>query len=257
MKAIIESLPDGILKRAAADTGERFELINQLITSRKLAAKADSLTEGDEGYWDLQFKLLSVRENYAYEKEFGEYEVPPLDELARERYETQKDKYAKVPERRASSHILFRCPPGCDREPFREKARKVLDELQAGASFEELVAEYSEDPGSKRRDGSLDRWLKFGDPGITPPYTEALFEIDEVGGYSKIVDSQFGLHIIRLDGVKAAGYLPYKDVANEIKSDLVKEFRKLAATEVRSRYMITDDAYIDGDAMEKLFAPHK
>lgn len=257
MKAIIETLPDSMLKRVANDRGERFELISQLLTSRKLAHQADSVTKEDEDYWDLYFKVIAVKEKHAYQKEFGAYEVPPLEDLAQERYVTEKDKYAKVAETRSSSHILFRCPPGCDRKPIREKAAEVLRELENGESFEDAVAEYSEDPGTKRRSGSLDRWLKFGDTNITPPYTEALFEISEVGGYSDVVDSQFGLHIIRLDGIKEAGYLPYEEVANAIKTDLVKEFRKLAAAEVRSKYSVTEDAYIDGDALEDLLAPHK
>jgi len=129
--------------------------------------------------------------------------------------------------------------------------------LRAGASFSEYVAKYSEDPGSKRRAGSLGREIAFGEKGITPPYSEALFGIENVGEYSEVTDSPFGLHIIRLDGIEPAGYLQFDEVKDTIIEAIRSEQRQLAIREVRSRYLITDDAFIDGEAMDELFAPYK
>ena len=119
------------------------------------------------------------------------------------------------------------------------------------------MAQYSEDPGRRERNGSIDRWIRLGDPSITPPYSGALFEIEKVGGYSEVTDSEFGLHIIRLDGIRAAGYLPYKAVRDRIVQDLRAEFGTLTSKQVRARFNLTDDAFIDGDAMDELFAPYK
>ncbi|KGE04735.1 Peptidyl-prolyl cis-trans isomerase PpiD [Pseudohaliea rubra DSM 19751] len=256
-EAVLATSPDKIKRRAANDLGDRFELITQLIASRKVAATAETLDKDDPGYWELQFKLLTAKEQFMFERLVADYDLPDFDELARERYKTQKDKYARYPELRASSHILFRSPPGEDRTELREKAALVLEELRAGADFEAYVQEYSEDPGSKKRAGSLDRWIRLGDPKITPPYSGALFEIDEIGGYSEVTDSQFGLHIIRLDGIQESGYAEYETVRPKIISDLRAEYKTLAAKEVRARFHLTDDAFIDGDAMEELLAPYK
>ena len=102
----------------------------------------------------------------------------------------------------------------------------------------------------------MDRWIRFGDPGITPPYSEALFDIDEIGGYSEVTDSQFGLHIIRLDGIRESSYKSFEEVRNDIMRDLVSEQRKLAAKAVNERYFLSDEAFIDGDAMDELFEPY-
>lgn len=255
--AMLASTPIVIRSPAARDPGDRFELINQWVVDEKLAREADQLTADDAGYWVLKAKLDAVKRDFMIKRHLASYEAPPLEPLVRERYKTQKDKYAKVPETRASSHILFASPPGLDRGELRKEAQRVLEELRAGADFEAYVAEYSEDPGTAARAGSLERWLRFGDPGVTPPYTEALFAIEEVGGYSEVTDSQFGLHIIRLDGIREAGYKSLDEVRVAIIEDLANEYRQLATKAVRRRYDVSDDAFIDGNAMEELFAPYK
>lgn len=257
MAASLELIPDAMRTAAANDVGERFELINNMLQVRKLAAKADALTPDVPRYWALQFEILAIKRNFVYELEQSEITLPDPHALAREYYETQKDKYATRPELRASSHILLPSPPGLPREELREKAQGLIDELRNGADFEAMVEEYSGDPGSKARGGSLNTWMRFGDPQFTPPYSEALFAIDEVGGYSEVTDSQFGIHIIRLDGIKEGGYYEFEEVQQKIYQDILQEYRKLVAMEISAKYNITDDAFIDGDAMEELFAPYK
>ena len=183
-----------------------------MLQIRKLAAKADTLSSDTPRYWQLQFEILALKRNFIFEMEQATVELPDAEKLAQEYYETQKDKYATKPETRASSHILLASPPGLPRDEVRAKAQGILSDLQSGASFEELVEEHSQDPGSKRRGGSFNRWVRFGEKGVTPPYTEALFEIEAVGGYSGVVDSQFGVHIIRLDCIREGGFYTFDEV---------------------------------------------
>jgi len=255
--AALALTPKQMRDPAANDLGDRFELINNMIQVRKLAQQAESLPTDTPGYWEMQFQILAIKRELAYSQEIGATEIPNPEALAREYYATQKDKYARKPETRSSSHILFSSPPGQPRDEVRAKAQSILEELRAGADFEEMVAEYSQDPGSKARDGAIKDWMRLGDPRYTPPYSEALFSIDAVGEYSEITDSQFGIHIIRLDGIRPSGYLPYDEVKSKIYTDIAAEFRGLAAKEINQKYKITDDAFIDGKAMEELFEPYK
>lgn len=255
--AAIAAAPAQVKTLAATDFGDRFEMINGMVTSRKMASLADALTPDDEGYWELQFQLEAVKEQFFFNRLLSQIRIGNAEPLAREYYKTRKDEYAAVAEKRASSHILFLSPPGRDRTDLRVKAQQVLEELRAGADFAALVAEHSEDRNSAARGGALDRSVIFGDTSITPPYTEALFEIEEVGGYSEVTDSEFGLHIIRLDGIEPAGYLSFEEVRGRILGDIVADFRALSSKEIRSRYHLSDDAFIDGEAMEELFAPYK
>jgi parvulin-like peptidyl-prolyl isomerase len=257
LEALLESIPESLVRRAAGDVGERYTLLNELMLNLKLVAVADALEPGDPGYAELKSKLDQVKQQFAFEKEVAAYQVPDLQALALERYETQKDKYAKVPETRASSHLLLYSPPGPDRSELRRQAQELLAQLRAGADFEAMVAEYSGDPASKERGGSIDRWATPSDPSLSPPYVGALFDIEEVGQYSEVTETQFGVHIIRLDGVRESTYKEFDEVKNEIYADLISQFQALATKSVRARFELSDDAFIDGAAMEKLFAPYK
>jgi parvulin-like peptidyl-prolyl isomerase len=256
-EAALSLSPQKLQSLAAHDLGDRFELINSMVQVRKLAAEAEKLSSDEPGYWALQFQILAIKRQFMFDRALAAFEVPDVKSLAREYYDTQRDKYATKPETRASSHLLLASPPGLDRTEVRIRAQNLLNQLRDGADFEEMVAEYSDDPGSKQRRGSLDRWIRFGEPSITPPYSEALFEIDEIGGYSEVTDSQFGVHIIRLDGIREGGYYPFEDVRDAIVKDIIAEYKALAANEIAVRYGISDDAFIDGEAMEELFAPYK
>lgn len=257
MAAMIEAWTDEMRRAAARDKGERFELLTSAIMSRKMAAEAENATPDDAGYWDMKFKILNVKQRYVFDRFMSQLDIPEFDELARERYETEKDKYAKVPEHRKASHILLRClAENCNRTELRPKAEELLKELREGADFEAMVAEYSQDPGSKARDGKLTDWIRMGDPNTLPEFVGGLFEIENVGEYSEVTDTRFGLHIIRLDERAPSFYQPYERVRDAIVRDLENEYKRLAAKDFRTRYLLSDEAYIDGDMMDRLFAPY-
>ncbi len=100
-------------------------------------------------------------------------------------------------------------------------------------------------------------WMHAGQPNIAPPYLEGLFGIEEIGGYSDVVETQFGLHIIRLDEIKESYYLSFEEVREEIIASLEAEYKELAAKEFQARYILSDEVRIDGPAMEEIFAPYK
>jgi hypothetical protein len=257
MKAMIEAWTDDMRRAAATDKGERFELLTSAIMSRKMAQEAEEAKPGDPGYWEMQFKLLGIKQRYVFDRFLETLDIPDMEDLARERYETEKDKYARVPEHRKASHILFRCAPGkCNRDELRPIAQEVLDALRAGADFEAMVAEHSQDPRSKARGGALTDWIRLGDKKVIPEFAGGLFEIEEVGGYSDVTDTRFGLHIIRFDERAPSFYQPYERVKDVIIRDLENEYKQLAAREFRRDYHFTNDAFIDGEAMDRLFAPY-
>lgn len=184
--------------------------------------------------------------------------TPDMTELAEERYTTEKEKYALVPEKRTSSHILFSCPAGeCSREELKVKAQKVLDELRAGADFVAMVQAHSGDAGTKAKNGKFDKWMREGEPGVAGPYSAGLFDIEKIGDYSDLVSSQFGIHIIRLDGIEEQNFLPFEAVKDKIVADLETEYKKLSIKDYTSKFNMTKDAVIDREALEKLMAPYK
>lgn len=256
-EAVLASSPEKVKRLAAKDLGDRFELINSLMVVRKLAAEAEELESSDPAYWDLYFEILGVREQYMFRRQLGDVKTPQVEALAREYYKTRKDHYAKVPEARGSSHILLASRPGLDRKEVRAKAQAILEELRAGGDWDTLVVEHSDDPSAASRKGALRDYIELGDSSISPPYSGALFDIQEVGEFSEVTDTQFGVHIIRLDGIRASSYKEYDDVRDKIIGDILTELRTLASKEIRARYNLDEGAFIDGPAMDELFAPYK
>ncbi len=258
---IVKSWGPDMQQAAANDAGDRIELLNMALASKKLAAMAPDAPpqEGDdEAYWRLQFAIRNAQSKYVVQQYLASLEIPDMTALAEERYETQKNKYALVPEQRLSSHILLLCAPGnCDRETRRIEAQQILEELQAGADFGELATRYSEDPGSKGQQGRFDRWLTMAETQVAPQYLGAVFEIEKVGAHSGIVDSRFGLHIVQLDDIKPAHYKPFAEVQDQIIATLRKEYIDLAAKEFDAGFRFSDETYIDTEAVEAILAPYQ
>lgn len=258
LEYLVSRWPDQMKQAAANDRGDRLELLNRELSNKKFAREADKIPPGTEAYWRLSNIVNTQKSKFVLQEYARNIEVPDMSELAAERYSTEKEKYARIPERRMSSHILFACPPGkCSREEMKTSAQKVLDELRAGADFVAMVKAYSDDPGSKAKDGKFDKWMGRGEVGVVGPYSLGVFEIEEVGEYSEIVSTRYGIHIIRLDGVKEEHYLPYEEVKAKIVADLEKDYVKLSITEYTRSFNMTADTFIDDDAIEKIFAPYQ
>ena len=115
----------------------------------------------------------------------------------------------------SASHILV------DSE---EKANELLAKITAGEiSFEDAARENSSCP-SGAQGGSLG---EFGHGQMVPEFDSACFSM-EVGEVRGPVQTQFGYHLIRLDGKKAAETLHFGDVREAITRQLTMEKQQAA-----------------------------
>lgn len=245
---------------AAIDVGDRYELLNMAMANKKIALEAEKFTpeENAQRYWANQLILRNAKRQFVVDNFMGNLRIPDMTELAEERYLSNPDKYALVPASRKVSHILLRCtPPQCDREERKIEAAELLAQLEAGADFAALARQYSEDPRSKDTGGKFDKWLQQDTKKVEPYFLQAALSLNEVGETSGLVDSNFGIHIIRLDEVREQHYLPFDQVKAAIIADLKHEYKILAAKEFDARFRLTDEVYIDKAAMEKIFAPYQ
>lgn len=127
------------------------------------------------------------------------------------------------PDEREASHILI--VDGDDKEAAEALAMDIRAKIVAGESFNELAAQYSADSGTADNGGSLG-WLGSGD-SPAPEFEEALFALS-AGGISEPVRTQFGWHIIRLDGLRAGT----GKVFAEVEAELIQRLRENEAAEV-------------------------
>ncbi|MBM3177339.1 MAG: SurA N-terminal domain-containing protein [Bacteroidetes bacterium] len=113
-----------------------------------------------------------------------------------------------------ASHILFRAddPSDAGKKATREKARKVLAELKAGADFAAKAREHGTD-GTASTGGDLG-W--FGKGTMVKPFEKAVFGAAREGLLSDVVETDFGFHIIKVTGAKNNKVYTVASVEEEI-----------------------------------------
>ena len=120
-------------------------------------------------------------------------DVEISDEDIRAYYERNKEEeYKKGPASRAKYLAFESKPSDADNEAVLLTANQLRARALAGESFADLAREYSDDPGSGQRGGSLG---VFGKGQMVRPFEEAAFALEE-GEISEPVKSDFGWHII-------------------------------------------------------------
>ena len=148
-----------------------------------------------------------------------EYEISDAEI---ELYYSQNQYRFEQPERVKLRHILFMTTDNSEEETeeARRKAEEVLQQLRAGADFEELAKEHSEDPGNADNGGDLG-WVTRGD--MVPAFEDAGFAL-QIGELSAApVKTDFGYHLIRLDDRQSGSIKPLSEVREVIRDDLVAE----------------------------------
>ncbi len=122
-------------------------------------------------------------------------------------------------ERIRARHILLLFPDDAgqaQRDSVRDLAHQIRDRAAAGEDFASLAEQYSEDQGSAARGGDLN----FFERGtMVPPFEEAAFAL-EPGEVSDVVESQFGLHVIRLE---ERDFPPLDEVAPRLRQEIQTE----------------------------------
>lgn len=100
----------------------------------------------------------------------------------------------------------------------KEELRGFADRINSGeTSFSSLARLYSEDPGSARRGGELDY---AGRGTLDPAFANVAFNLTDPDKVSKVVESEFGFHIIQLidkrgDRIKVRHILMKPQVSDE------------------------------------------
>ncbi len=104
-----------------------------------------------------------------------------------------------------AGHILIQFndsgeePTQDEKDAAKATAEEVVEKLNAGEDFDELVTEYNQDPGmtaSLREDGVHDGYYFSEQSSFVEEFKEAAFALKE-GEASGLVETDFGYHIIK------------------------------------------------------------
>ncbi len=184
------------------------------------AAFQDMLTKSGKSAADVRRLIaeeLAIRE---LSKRLTADVTVPESEIAAV-YKSSPDDF-KIEEMQAH-HILFMLKPG---SPPAERARQlnrlqtVLKLAQAkGADFEKLARQYSEDPTAKANGGNLGT---FERRQMVESFSNAAFKLP-VGKVVGPVETEYGLHIVRVNAKPAPRMVPLAQVRETIQMVLLKQ----------------------------------
>jgi peptidyl-prolyl cis-trans isomerase C len=145
-------------------------------------------------------------------------------------YDAHQAEFHKPAQRRVS-HILW-----TDKVKDRAKAEATLKQLQAKVDdmelFRTLAKEQNQDPETKDREGDLRffaREPQADEPHPPKAVRDAAFTLAKIGEvFPKVIESEQGLHVIKLTGDRAALDRSAEDARRLIQNRLWREKREAA-----------------------------
>ena len=139
------------------------------------------------------------------------------------KYYDEHRKQFEATEERQASHILISVDSTAApeaKQKARAKAEEIYKQLkQKPERFAEIAKEQSQDPGSAAKGGDLGY---FGRGNMPKPFEDAVFGL-KVGEISRPVETQYGLHIIRLTAAKGGQGRSFEEVRAQIETELKRQ----------------------------------
>ena len=194
-------------------------LLNRLIDERALLIEAKKT---DLAKQPAVAEAMKDAANQALEGAYLRQQVKPqINEAAAQAYYQKHYAKKKQPEQVKARQILVKT---------KAEAEKLIGELNKGAKFSDLAEKDSIDPGAKN--GGELGW--FTKDEMVKPFADAAFAL-KVGQYTKTpVQSQFGWHIIKLQGKREKPVPAYDDVKDAIHQKVANQAITGALTRARS-----------------------
>jgi peptidyl-prolyl cis-trans isomerase D len=211
------------LKEFRALTRQQRELAWLTLSAAKYAASATPDDAAIKAYYDAHKSEYMTPEtvNLRYvELSLAQLEskVSVDDAQLKAFYEEQKtktpDRFAQAEQRRVR-HILLPVNDPKEDAAVKLKAEGILKRAQGGEDFSKLAKEFSQDPGSAAQGGDLG-WSEK--KVFVGPFADAAFsmKVDEIRGPVK---TQFGYHILKLDGIQPPAVKSFEQSKAELETE--------------------------------------
>ncbi len=140
-------------------------------------------------------------------------QVTVSDSELRQYYEQHQSEY-RLPDRVTAQHILFKTQEKKPEEiaAIRQKARDVLERAKKGEDFESLAKQFSEDT-SAANGGDLGSFTRGQ---MVPEFEQVAFSLAP-GTISDLVQTQFGIHIIKVREKQEARNRPFEELKEAVR----------------------------------------
>ncbi|MBM3386111.1 MAG: peptidylprolyl isomerase [Betaproteobacteria bacterium] len=116
-----------------------------------------------------------------------------------------------------------------------EQAKSLIAEIKKSGKFEELAKKHSKDPGSGANGGDLD-WASAD--SYVPEFSNVMVKLGKGQMADAPVKSQFGWHIIRVEGVREAQLPKFEEVKAQIAQQLQQQKMSKFQDDLRAKARI-------------------
>lgn len=220
-RSVEQTIPPEQTRRFYAERKRVTQHAGNFFVVRKLAEEA----EARELSADERFRVEEARARALSQVQLdhivAQEQQPDYEAVAREEWQAHPEKY-QGPEAVRVSHILVKA--GDERSDAEALARagEALAKAKSGADFAALVGEYSDDPSAASNNGDLG-FFQRGQ--MVEPFEKAAFALGEPGALAGPVKTDFGYHVLRLEGHREAGLLPFEQVRERLVAKHQEGFR--------------------------------
>ena len=229
------------LRREAMDLMIEQQLLIQaadasgiVVTDEEVDAELDAIREpfNDDGEFERRLDTEShtlesfrehLRDMIAAKRYLDDIRMKAVDvsDEELEQYYRDNEYRLTLPEQVRVRHILLSWKPlgqPDDKKALYDQMQAILDKARAGEDFAQLATEYSDD--STRVHGGDVGFFRRGQ--MVPAFEKAAFAL-KPGEISDIVETPFGLHIIKLEERQEARLLPLDEIREQLRDHIREE----------------------------------
>jgi peptidyl-prolyl cis-trans isomerase D len=212
------TLTDGEVEKEYRRRNEKAKIDYFIIDGSKLLDKVAVTDQDQKDFYEKNKTRYNVPEQrkarYLYVNTLRmRPSITVTDDELRQYYNQHKTEYS-LPDRVKAQHILFKTQGKKPEEiaAIREKARQVLDRAKKGEDFGALAKQFSEDT-SASNGGDLGSFTRGQ---MVPEFERVAFSLMP-NTISDLVDTQFGIHIIKVNEKENARERPFDEVKETIR----------------------------------------
>ena len=231
LQFFLKSQGDNAYQQILKDKVTIKKVLGQMYATTATANEVRKSVEWQDKNSQLNLELKILIDKFLQAKKIKEIESQPLpnfEKLAKQRFNLKKADY-KEPEKVHAGHILI----VVDKRRTKQQALAILNDIQkqlvAGADFSQIASEKSEDPSAAKDKGDLG---VFEAKKMVKPFSDAAFKLRKKGELSSIIETKYGLHIIKL-----FEYFPERpQTFDEVKVSMIKKMTAKYKEEQRLLY---------------------
>lgn len=210
-KPVTQKVFDAYVARRSGGSGQiseadRRDLLNQVISIELLMqdALAQGLDREARTAGELAVQRATLLANAAIRAHLDAN--PVTDAAVKAEYDRKAKELAQVEYK--ARHILV---------PSEAEAKEIIGQLERGGRFDRLARARSTDEGTAQQGGDLG-W--FVPRMMVKPFADAVAALGDGGLTKSPVQSQFGWHVIQVEGRREMPPPPFEQVRDRIKGEL-------------------------------------